>query len=138
MEKFATRVAAEECDHFLRHRAWIDQTDPVLNEFRRLVLLRDQRPKLLVDYRREAFLPKDHTPARITFDQAMAYARADTLFPQTAFFRPPSRKWVVLEIKIADALPDWLQGVVRAFGLKAVPNSKYVHGIEQTQHAVFR
>ncbi len=138
VEKFATRVAPEECDHFLRHRTWIDQADPVLSEFRRLALLRDQRPKLLVDYRREAFLPKDHTRARITFDQAMAYAQADRLFPQTAFFRPPARRWVILEVKIAEALPDWLQGIVRTFGLKAVPNSKYAHGIEQTQHAIFR
>lgn len=110
--------------------------DPVLIEFERLVHLGGLRPKLLVDYWREAFVPRDRSSPRITLDHDVRTAAADRLHPDAPlFFRSASlSRAVILEVKTQEPEPPWLRAIVRSFGLGAVPNSKYAQGVEQTQH----
>lgn len=134
VRKFARRISLERFRHFERTGRFASD-EPVLLEFERLQRLRAQRPVLLVDYRREALVPRDRSEVRITIDHDLRVARSAQLFPATAFFRSRA-PYAVLEIKTATASPDWLEALVRRFGLCSTPHSKYALGIEQTQHAI--
>lgn len=135
--KFSDKIPLDEYDHFLSKRAWIKQAGGVPEEFRRITLLKDLSPMVLVDYRREALLPIDGSGVRITFDHSMRFALARELFPSRAFFHTGRPKIVVMEIKVTDNRPKWLEDVVKQYGLKSLPNSKYAWGIEHTQHGIF-
>lgn len=136
--KFSARVSVKEYEQFLNLKTWGDNLDPVLTEFERLVRLRDLKPKLVVEYEREAYIAKGRRDVRITFDHHMRYAQAAELFFESPLvFRKKDPFLVVLEIKCGNERPAWLEQVVRAHNLRAAPNSKYTHGIEQTQHAIF-
>jgi len=135
--KFAVHASPEQYDSFIRSRRWLSYESPVLIEFERLARLQDQRPRVLIDYEREAYLPRDGSGVRITFDHRVRAAEAAELFPASPVFRSRDPHVVILEIKTAGDEPSWLQRLARRHGLKAVPNSKYATGIEQTQHAVF-
>jgi SPX domain protein involved in polyphosphate accumulation len=135
VRKFSTHVSLDEYLHFEEHRSWT-RSDPVLIEFERLVRLGDLRPVLLVDYWREAFVARDRADVRVTIDHGVVAAQSAELFPERALFRSSDPLIAVLEIKVADARPDWLEGLVRGFDLQSVPNSKYARGIEQTQNRI--
>ena len=134
VRKFGTRISLERYRHFERTRRFASD-DPVLLEFERLLRLGAQRPVMLVDYRREALVPRDRGDVRITIDHDIRFARSTELFPATAFFRSRA-PYTLLEIKTAGASPAWLESLVRRFGLRSSPHSKYALGIEQTQHAI--
>tara|TARA_B100002003_G_scaffold145433_1_gene134703 strand:+ start:294 stop:998 length:705 start_codon:yes stop_codon:yes gene_type:complete len=134
--KHSARVSTGEYDYFIKRRRWSDNKVGVLIDFERLVLLNDLKPNLLVDYYREAHVPKDKSDVRITFDHSMRFAKSSLLFSKSLFFRSKDIK-VIMEIKTKGEGPQWLQHIVRSYGLKAVPNSKYAIGIEQTQNALF-
>jgi hypothetical protein len=133
VRKFSAHVPF---DHYLAYRAtgfWRSDI-PELIEFERLVRLGDLRPVVLVDYRREAFVPRDRANVRITIDHDLRAAHSSELYPTAPIFRIPGPRMAVLEIKVADGGPDWLEKLVQDFGLGAVPNSKYAQAIERTQH----
>lgn len=136
--KLAQRITLDEYDHFLTTRAWPQPLGPVADEFRRLLLLRVQQPRVIVDYDREALVPLDRSDVRITFDHGMRFAAATGLFPTRPFFHAERPQCVVLEIKYRTAQPVWLERLCRQYGLSSAPNSKYARGIEQTQHAIYR
>ncbi len=137
IEKYVARVSVADCEQFLKTKKWKNDSEPVLNEFQRLVMLKSLAPKLLVDYEREAYVAKGDRNVRITFDHNMRFAYADELYPAAALFRKKDSFLVVFEIKCQQDTPLWLEQIVKEFNLKIVPNSKYAHGIEQTQHAIF-
>ncbi len=138
VNKFAEVVPVEEYEHFIAHRRFSALSSPVSDEFRRIALLRDVRPCLLVDYDREALVPRDGGDVRITFDHRVRFASSRTLFPQSAFVRVARPRVVVLEIKTRDERPSWLDDVARRHELQSLPNSKFAIGIEHTQHPVTR
>jgi len=135
--KFSTHAPYADYMDYLNTGLWRNP-DPVLIEFDRLRRLQALRPKVLVDYEREAYLPKDRSSVRITFDHHMRYALATELYPKKASFRCKDSGLIILEFKFADDDHHlWLEKIVAQHGLQSVPNSKYVHGIEQTQQAMF-
>jgi len=136
--KFSAVVSSKDYREFLSRQRWRQELGQEADEFRRLVLLRGLRPKLLVDYRREAYIPYQHRDMRITFDHQLKFASADRLFPSSRHQYSPHPKQVVLEIKSEGEVPGWLDMLVRQHGLKSVPNSKYARAVEQTQAGVFR
>ena len=136
--KFSEQITLDEYDHFLAARSWIEDGGPVAAEFRRLALLKDLRPKVLVDYQREALIPRNDSDVRITFDHHMRFAQSDNLFPRHCFAYTARPKLVVMEVKVRDEHPTWLHSLTVNYGLKSVPNSKYAWAIEQTQHAMYR
>lgn len=135
--KFEEQVGLDNAECFVRKNKWDAEVGSVAQEFRRLALLKNQRPVLLVDYYREAFVPMDGSDIRITFDHSLRFAAAQALFPKHAFYQSASPRIVVLEIKSKEDEPSWLEEIVRSHSLTSEPNSKYAWGIEQTQHGVF-
>ena len=86
-----------------------------------------------MEYEREAFSSLRPGQLRISFDHAIRYARATSLFPECPIYRSQPLDPIILEIKTPDEGPDWLQRLVRDLSLKAVPHSKYANAVEQTQ-----
>lgn len=116
---------------------WPQAPGPVLEEFRRRALLLSLRPKVLVDYNREGFVPRDRRDVRITFDHSLRFAAADCVFPDDAFFRPEYPAAVVMEVKFRRERVPWLERIVRGLELRSMPNSKYSSAVEHSQHALF-
>lgn len=131
--KFGTHAPIEAYDHYMATGSWGDTDDPVLIEFERIARLQCQRPKLVVEYEREVFVPLEPSKLRISFDHAMCYCRADTLFPENPIYRWQTESPIILEIKTPDDGPRWLQQLVRDLSLKSQPHSKYANAVEQTQ-----
>lgn len=132
MEKFNTFVSSGDCLEFLETWHWPRvQWDPVLMEFERLLHLRNLRPKILVEYRREGLLCRERDNLRITFDHDVKSAAAASLFPgEEVFLRSQGTGTVIFEIKCRQERPAWLTGIIKRHSLKYVANSKYTRGIE--------
>lgn len=138
VSKYSELISLDEYDHFLEKRSWIEGLGSVADEFRRLVLLKSLRPKVLVDYKREALVPRDGSDVRITFDHDLKFSQAVDLFSQDRPSYSACSRQIILEIKTQTFPPQWLESLVRNYELKSVPNSKYSQGIEQTQHTLYR
>jgi len=132
-EKYGAYIGIEDCQHFLKTRHWLNGEHPVLMEFERQVLLRDLKPKLLVEYSREGYDAVDGEDIRITFDHQVSSAPSQSLFPNTVFWHRHYEQGIVLEIKHKGNLPSWLIRVVKENGLRLVANSKFALGIESSQ-----
>ena len=135
--KHAGRASLETYDQFEKTHRIATGSDPALSEFLRLMLLRQFTPRVLVDYEREAFEPRDASGVRITFDHALRYAETSQLFPKNPFFRKSLPELVVMEIKTRENAPPWVTRLVESYGLRSVPNSKYAASIEHTQKAMY-
>lgn len=129
-------VPLRESEHFLQTRRWSEPHGPVCLDFQRQVLLKNLTPKVLVDYEREALVPRDGGTERITFDHEVRFATAGELFPRRTFFVKARPQTIVMEVKVRDTSPPWLEDIVRRYELTSLPNSKYQWAVEQTQHAV--
>ncbi len=134
--KYSTRVPLKEFDHFHKTGSWLHYSSPVLIEFERLIRLRNLAPKVLVEYEREAYVAKDHSGVRLTFDHGLRFASVNELYPEGIFLRKKNPYMVIFEIKIKNQSTHWLERIIEEYGLKVVPNSKYTLGIEQTQQAI--
>ena len=134
--KYSAMVSTGEYDYFIKRRRWSDNKVGVLIDFERLVHLKNLKPNLLVDYFREAYVPKDKSDVRITFDHSMRFARSSLLFAKSLFFRSSDNR-IIMEIKTKGEGPRWLQDIAKRYSFKSIPNSKYATGIEQTQNALF-
>lgn len=130
MVKYNTFVTAQEYEEFIRTKHWPDRTNPVLSEFERLVLVRNQSPILLVQYWREGYEPRDKSGYRVTFDHRVQSAPATTLYPEQPFFRYHYAHEVILEVKCRNQRPLWLAKLMLRYGLKFTANSKYTQGVE--------
>lgn len=131
--KYGTHAPIEAYEHYMATGSWGDTDDPVLIEFERIARLQCQRPKVVVEYDREVFTPLDPSSLRISFDHALRYCRADTLFPEKPIYRWQTESPIILEIKTPDDGPNWLQQMVRDLSLRSRPHSKYANAVEQTQ-----
>ena len=136
VHKFSERISVADYQRFLTDRSWPESCGDTAREFRRRVLLKDLRPKVLVDYDREALVPVDGSDVKITFDHDMRFAFASELFPRRPLFVAARPRSVVMEVKVRHSQPHWLHRIVRQFELPSVPNSKYATGIERTQHSL--
>ncbi len=129
MVKYESFANYQDYTHFMQHRHWPENDDPVRSEFERLVRLHSMEPKVIVQYQREGYEPRGRDNFRLTFDHNVCSAAARTLFPDNLFFHRHN-SFVVLEIKCREKSPRWLQHLVKIYGLKVVANSKYVQGVE--------
>src|SRR5690606_10012800 len=99
MEKFSAFVTPADYASYLVSRHWQDEANPVLTEFTRLVRLRELSPKLIVEYYREALVPRSRDDVRVTFDFDVRSTTAKTLFPGRSFWRHHHRDEVIFEVK---------------------------------------
>lgn len=130
MVKYSTFVTADEYEEFISTKHWPSTENPVLSEYERLVHVRNQGPKLLVEYRREGYEPRDKSGYRVTFDHRVRSVAAAQLYPKSPLWRDHYSNYIVLEVKCRDQRPPMLVNLMLRYGLKYVANSKYVQGIE--------
>lgn len=131
MEKHGVMVSAKEYLHFMEKRHWSRRNSPILDEFERMLHLRELKPQILVEYRREGYQDRQEDGIRITFDKKVRGVHSNTLFPkEPIFFRDFNPHTIVMEIKCQQKHPVWLRNLVRDFGLRWVANSKFSHGIQ--------
>jgi hypothetical protein len=130
-------VPLEEYQHFMRYRHWANVQDPITTEFERQRLIQDLRPIILIEYDREGYQTKLKSSLRITFDHHVRGAHAKYLFPKQVFYKALLPKNLILEIKFKENLPDWLENLVRAQGLKVIANSKYTQGLQIARHDLY-
>lgn len=102
-----------------------------LQEFCRLMLRLDARPKALVSYRREAWISTHNNSVRITMDRHVKLGLDATTAMPVTMERPVTvfDRAVILELKFTDRFPDWFGDLVRHFGLRQCSAAKYADGL---------
>jgi len=130
IEKYSAFVSSADYKSFMCKRHWPHPEDLILQEFERIYYLRALQPKVLVQYYREGYEPRDRGDVRVTLDHNVKSCLAHTLFPRPALFKDHHRHSIVLEIKCRSKQPAWLSRLVRSHGLKYIANSKYTQGLE--------
>ncbi len=133
LEKYSAFVPYRNYLYFIKNRTWPERNSPVLIEFERQVHLHSLRPKILVEYYREAFRSREKNEMRISFDLQVCSCISDTLFPKVTFFRQHHPQNAVLEIKCKTHRPEWLGKLISRYGLIYIANSKYTQGIEASR-----
>lgn len=113
-------------------RAWDDATDrAVADEITALVRALSLRPACTITYRRRAFIGGRLEPGlRLTIDTDVwgAPPRLDFYTQRpTAFLMP--RDWSVLEIKVDDRVPHWINELVTRHNCQLRRVSKYCLGM---------
>lgn len=130
MQKYSALVPVQRYDEFVEQRRFNLDSGPILEEFARLWHVRKLEPMVLIEYEREAYVAKDRSSVRVTFDHDVRSIRAKHLYGSFPMMRPHRPKTIILEIKCTMEQPAWLRRMVKKYDLKVVTNSKYVQGIE--------
>ncbi len=108
---------------FMACRDW---TEDVFGEFYRSNLVSSLRPRIIVDYVREA-LVYPHGNVRITFDKKLSTC-CNTLdmFAEDAQYSPIYSKEIILEVKYDNYLPSSIQAVLQGLNATRQSVSKYI------------
>jgi len=130
IEKHSTFIPISFYKTYMEEGVWPILEDKVLIEFDRYVRLKTLHPLILVQYSREGYSSNGRENLRITFDHQVESMRSKSLFSYNSVFRTHKRGVVVLEIKCNKSQPYWLRQLVKTYGLRIVPNSKFAQGIE--------
>jgi SPX domain protein involved in polyphosphate accumulation len=113
-------------------REWTDPTDAaVAEEIRSLVLALELRPACTISYRRRAFVGSRFEPGlRLTLDTDLwgAPPRLDFYVQRPMSFLMP-RDWSILEIKVDDRAPSWINELVTRHDCQLRRVSKYCLGM---------
>ena len=111
---------------------WLDETDrAVADEIKCLVLALGLRPACTISYRRRAFIGSRFEPGlRVTFDTDLwgAPPRLDFYSQRPTTFLMP-RDWSILEIKVDDRVPSWINELVTRHDCQLRRVSKYCLGM---------
>ena len=102
-----------------------------LQNFCRLMLRDDAKPKVHIAYYREAYVPHDDNSARLTMDREVRSDPELTARLSTEMLNPVL-VWgrdIVLELKFTNRFPDWFRELVRVFSLRQCGAAKYVDGV---------
>lgn len=113
---------------------WDDATDrAVAEEIRCLVLALALRPACTIAYRRRAFVGSRFEPGlRLTIDTDLwgAPPRLDFYTQRPTTFLMP-RDWSILEIKVDDRVPSWINELVTRHDCQLRRVSKYCLGMSK-------
>ena len=103
-----------------------ESEEDVFGEYYRSNLVSQLRPKLIVDYVREA-LVYPFGNVRITFDKKLStcYNTID-MFAEDAFYSPIYSKEIILEVKFDEYLPASIQAVLQGLNANRQSVSKYI------------
>lgn len=83
-------------------------------------------PSVFLSYSREAFFGTTDPDLRITFDSDILWRDRDVRFDAGIGGSPILQNWeVLMEVKIAGAMPLWLAGVMSDAGIRKTSFSKY-------------
>lgn len=107
--------------------------DKILSVYHRDSLL----PNVLISYKRIPLVGDFELNTRITFDYEIkshsVYESKDFLpniSEHSTFLLPPN--CFLLEIKVTDAIPGWLNRIIEKYELKLTAFSKYANGVEKS------
>jgi len=102
-----------------------------LREFARLQQMQRAFPRLLVRYRRQAYVSRDERDVRVTFDRNLAAAiERSPIVRHSGRFEPLPLHRVIVELKFTDLCPPWMLDAVRACELRRDSFSKYCRSAE--------
>ncbi len=103
-----------------------DGEESAFGEFYRSDRLVSLKPKVIVDYFRDALI-YPFGNVRITFDKKLStcYNTID-MFDKDAFFSPVFDREIILEIKYDDYLPDSIEQALKGLNAPRLSVSKYV------------
>lgn len=95
-----------------------------------LALLQDRyqtiQPRMLISYNRLSFKGKDDAAVRVTLDRDLTYAPVTSLTLSSSAAIPlVTNNQLVMEIKVSDQLPTWLQTILAKYNLEKASFSKY-------------
>ena len=105
-----------------------DTEKDLIKELAADMLIRDYRPKVIVDYERIAYV-EEITNVRITFDMKISASYELDKFldgDYLSFYVLPSGV-NVLEVKFDDILPSYIRNIVESFNFKQTSFSKYYY-----------
>ncbi|MFW5785158.1 MAG: VTC domain-containing protein [Chitinispirillaceae bacterium] len=112
-----------------------------INLFMKLAHTYIAEPKVLIQYKRKAFVSRYDQYARITFDKNLCYKRQggyscvpepEELLHCSDEFTFPSDEDVVLELKCyTSQVPLWMLDLIRTFDLHRSSFSKYLAGMRE-------
>lgn len=84
------------------------------------------QPKQYISYQREAFFGKDNSDFRLTFDRLITERRHDLGLEYASYgnqiIRPDQR---LMEVKVAESMPEWLIRKLSELGIYKTSFSKY-------------
>ncbi|MCU7494161.1 MAG: polyphosphate polymerase domain-containing protein [Ignavibacteria bacterium] len=88
-------------------------------------------PVTAVNYRREAFENSERT-LRITFDSDLEFeAMPNKILGFSALKSSMPQDFIIMEIKYADSMPEWLKSLLKFNGLRSEHFSKYCESIRK-------
>lgn len=95
-----------------------------------LALLQDRyqtiQPRMLISYNRLSFKGRDDAAVRVTLDRDLTYAPVTSLTLSSSAAIPlVTNNQLVMEIKVSDQLPTWLQTILAKYNLEKASFSKY-------------
>lgn len=93
-------------------------------------------PAMLISYEREAFFSRESSDLRITFDDKILWRQEDLSLRKDAYGKPILEEGkVLMEIKVAMAMPLWLTSRLSELGIFQTSFSKYGKAYLQKQQA---
>ena len=129
-KKFSQLIPIEAYQFFLE-KDYFKQSSKVLDEFTRLKYQGPLEPKLIVEYEREGYHPMDGSDFRLTFDFDVRSGQSNDLFNEQTTHTRHHNSAIICEIKCGMEKPEWLQSLIRQYGLKVIGNSKYVQAVQR-------
>lgn len=120
-------VTQREAMDYLCRGAALPESNQITEEIAyTLGLYAGLRPAVSLSYDREAFFGKEDRELRITFDENILWRDEDISLCSEIYGKPIMPKGCALmEIKLADAMPLWLAGLLSENGIYKTSFSKY-------------
>lgn len=110
--------------------AWLFNAPGVSKEFFRIQRQYGQEPKVLIQYRRQAFERKELGRIRVNFDdELLATRNLQLLAPLVGARRLMRYGHAVFEIKVDGNVPSWLHMLISKYNLQNQAFSKYCYGM---------
>jgi hypothetical protein len=105
-------------------------TQPGAREFFRLQRLYNMEPKVVVEYRRQAFERREFSRTRVNFDDQLRASRdldvLGSLPGARSLLRPGN---AIFEIKVDGVMPFWLHALIAKYDLQNEALSKYCFAV---------
>ncbi|MFC5471363.1 polyphosphate polymerase domain-containing protein [Cohnella suwonensis] len=129
VSKLKETLTREMVDSVLagNYESFNDPSRPLLAEMYYEMKNKLLRPKVIVDYVREAYVAKEGN-VRITFDKRLQTGlnQVDIFDPQLSTINAFDDDITVFEVKFDEYLPEYIRIAIQAGGLVRQSNSKYV------------
>lgn len=129
IQKSSVRITRRLCEKLIEGdpRGLQNAQNPLIQEMFLMMRTRLMRPKVIVDYEREAY---EHPveDVRITFDTNLktGLSSVDLFDPNIPTVSPHDRNVEILEIKFNSYLPDFVAGLLSGLTAERSAISKYV------------